>query len=175
MTQVHIDAIRTRKHNINHERETTEIMDHRAELQLGNALTAHCRRTVRVRQHSDGEICVVLEPTGDRGRVELVVTGSGQQWTITDRGAIGVLYGLDLDFVMSKLVGFGIALTRRGDELVSDTDDRSLAEAIAEFVDSIEFVPVLAGLFANEAVTWPDSAAMRECAAWDRRSQASVA
>ncbi|MGB3736177.1 MAG: hypothetical protein WA964_14560 [Ilumatobacter sp.] len=103
-----------------------------------------------MRQHSDDEIRVVLEPTGDRGRVELVATGSDVRWTVSDRGAVGALYGLELDFVMAKLIGFGTALTRRGDELVTDTDDRSLAEAVAEFVDSIEFVPVLVGLFADE-------------------------
>lgn len=150
MTQVHVDVIRTIRHNSNDERETTQIMDRHAELNLENALTAHCRRTVRVRQHSDDEIRVVLEPTGDRGRVELVATGSDVRWTVSDRGAVGALYGLELDFVMAKLIGFGTALTRRGDELVTDTDDRSLAEAVAEFVDSIEFVPVLVGLFADE-------------------------
>ncbi len=127
-------------------------MERCEEQHLGSAITAQCGRMVRVSRCPNGAICVVLEPTGDRGRVELMATGSGHRWTVSDRGAIGELYGLDLDFVIAKLSAFGTSLSRRGGELVAETDDRSLAEAVAEFVDSIEFVPVLAGLFANDLV-----------------------
>lgn len=125
-------------------------MERCEEQHLGSALSAQCGRMVRVSRCPNGAICVVLEPTGDRGRLELMATGSGPRWTVSDRGAVGGLYGLDLDFVIAKLSAFGTSLSRRGGELVADTDDRSLAEAVAEFVDTIEFVPVLAGLFANE-------------------------
>ena len=120
------------------------------EQHLGSELTAHCGREVRVTRLADDAVCVVLEPTGDRGRVELVATGADHRWTVTDRGAIAALYDLDLDFVITKLAGFDTALTRRGNEMVATTESQSLAEFVAEFVDSIEFVPVLAGLFAND-------------------------
>ncbi len=120
------------------------------EQHLGSELTAHCGRQVRVTRIANDAVCVVLEPTGDRGRVELIASGAGHRWTITDRGVVSALYGLDLDFVISKISGFDTALRRRGNEMVATTDDQSLAEFVAEFVDSIEFVPVLAGLFAND-------------------------
>lgn len=131
-------------------------MECREEEHLESALTAQCGRTVRVSRCRNDAICVVLEPTGDRGRVELVATGSDHRWTVSDRGAVGGMYGLDLDCVIAKLSAFGTSLSRRGDELVADTDGRSLAEAVAEFVDSIEFVPVLVGLLANELAAWTD-------------------
>ena len=126
-------------------------MNIHAERLLGSTLGAQCGRTVRVETLSDDTFRVVLEPTGDRGRVELRVTGAAQRWTVSDRGAIKALYGIDLDLVIDKLTGFGTSLTRRGDELVAETFHRSFAESVAEFVDSIEFVPVLVGLFSTDA------------------------
>lgn len=126
-------------------------MDIHEERLLGSTLGAHCGRTVRVRKLSRDEFRVVLEPTGDRGRLELRATGAAQRWTVTDRGAIGALYGIDLDLVIEKLNGFGSPITRRGDELVAETSGHSFADSMAEFVDSIEFVPVLAGLFSADA------------------------
>lgn len=126
-------------------------MDIHRERLLGRTLGARCGRTVRVKKLEPDAFRIVLEPTGDRGRVELVAVGSAQRWTVSDRGAVGALYGIDLDLVIEKLTGFGTLLTRRGDELVAETYDRSLAESVAEFVDSIEFVPVLAGLYSFDA------------------------
>lgn len=125
-------------------------MEHRAAQHHERMLTKQCGRAVKLRERPGGATCVILEPTGDRGRVELIATGSGNSWTVSDRGAMKSLYGLDLDFVIPKLALFDTAATRSGDEIVTHTDDRSLAEAIAEFVEIIEFVPVLAGLFENE-------------------------
>ena len=138
------------------------------ERQLESTLTARCCRPVKVTQRPDNQICVVFEPSGDRGRVELVVSGSGTGWTVSDRGAFGAQYGLDVDFLIAKLTAFDAVLLRRGDEIITHSSSRSLAEAVAEFVDSIEFGPVLCGLFANQAVAWPDRASLNECVAWNR-------
>ncbi|MEP1124590.1 MAG: hypothetical protein ABJH68_11945 [Ilumatobacter sp.] len=125
-------------------------MDERTTRHLESALRAHSGRSVRVGVLDDSTLRVVLDPTGDRGRVDVLATGADSRWTVSDRGATGALHGLDLDFVISKLAAFDTQLTRRGDELVADTDDRSLAEAVAAFVDTLEFVPVLVGLYAND-------------------------
>lgn len=125
-------------------------MDDQKERQLESTLTARCNRSVKVTQRVNGQICIVVEPSGDRGRVELTVVGAGTGWIVSDRGAVGSLYDLDLDFAIAKLTAFDAALVRCGDEIISHSDCRSLSETVAEFVDSIEFVPVLAGLFANE-------------------------
>ena len=138
------------------------------EQQLESTLTARCCRPVKVTQRPNNQICVVFEPSGDRGRVELVVIGAGTGWTVSDRGAFGALYGLDVDFVIAKLTALDADLVRRGDEIITHSNSRSLPEAVAEFVDSIEFGPVLCGLFANQAVAWPDSASISECIAWAR-------
>jgi hypothetical protein len=124
-------------------------MDSRKERQLELILAARCSRPVKVTQRPNDQICVVFEPSGDRGRVELVVVGAGIGWVVSDRGAIGALYGLDLDFVIAKLTAFDAGLVRRGEEIITHGNGRSFAEAVTEFVDSIEFVPILAGLFAN--------------------------
>lgn len=125
-------------------------MDKRAARHLERILTAQCSRAVKLTERRGGGIGIVLEPTGDRGRVELLALGDVNRWTVSDRGAMKSLYGLDLDFVIAKLAQFDTAIVRRGDEIVTHADDRSLAEAIADLVEVIEFVPVLAGLFANE-------------------------
>ena len=143
-------------------------MDSQKERQLESTLTEWCARPVKVTQRTNGQICFVFEPSGDRGRVELSVAGAGTEWIVSDRGAVGALYGLDLGFVIDKLAAFDAALIRSGDEIITHSGGRSLAEAVAEFVESIEFVPVLAGLFANQVVVWPDSASISACVAWDR-------
>lgn len=148
-------------------------MNSEKERQLESTLTARCGRPVKVMQRPNDDICVVFEPCDDRGRVELTVVGAGIGWVVSDRGAIGVLYGLDLDFVIAKLTAFDAALERRGDEIISHSHGRSFVECVAEFADNIEFAPVLAGLFANQAVTWPDSASLTACVAWDRWNQKS--
>ncbi len=125
-------------------------MDSRSERQLESTLTARYGRPVKVAQRLNDQICIVFEPTQDRGRVELVVASAGVGWTVSDRGATSKLYGLDIDFMITKLAAFDGSLVRRGNEIITISDGRSLAETIAEFVDSIEFVPVLAGLFAND-------------------------
>lgn len=125
-------------------------MDNRAARHLERILTAQCGRAVKLTERHGGGIGVVLEPTGDRGRVELLALGAVNEWTVSDRGAMKSLYDLDLDFVIAKVAQFDTAIVRRGDEIVTHSDDRSLVEAIAELVEVIEFVPVLAGLFANE-------------------------
>ncbi len=125
-------------------------MDDRTKRHLESTLTAHSGRSVRVCIRNDRTVRIVLDPTGDRGRVELLATGDENHWTVSDRGAIRAIHGLDLDFVISKLAAFDTVLERRGDELVAHTDGQSLAEAVAAFVDTVEFVPVLAGLYAND-------------------------
>ena len=125
-------------------------MDSQRERQLESTLTARYSRPVRVTQRPDQQICVVFEPSGDRGRVGLLVTASGIGWTVSDRGATSAMYGLDLDMVIAKLAPFDASLVRDGDEIVSHSAGRSLAECVAEFVDSIEFVPVLVGLSSME-------------------------
>ncbi len=124
-------------------------MDDCTKRHLESDLSAHSGRTVRVCARNVGTLRIVLDPTGDRGRVELLVTGGESRWTVSDRGTTVAIHGLDLDFVIAKLAAFDTMLTRRGDELVADTGGRSLAEAVAAFVDTLEFVPVLAGLYAN--------------------------
>lgn len=125
-------------------------MDSKKERQLESTLAARCGRLVKVRQRVENQISIVFEPSRDRGRVELVVVGAGTGWAVSDRGAVAAVYGLDLDFVIAKLAAFDAQLTRRGDELISHSDCRSLAETVAEFVDHIEFAPVIAGLCATD-------------------------
>lgn len=125
-------------------------MDNHTTHDLESTLTEQCGRPVRVAGCANTSLRIVFDPIDDRGRVDLLATGCGLRWTLTDRGAVGALYDLDLDFVTEKLAEFDTALTRCGEELVADTEDRSLVEAVVAFVDSLEFVPVLAGLFANE-------------------------
>lgn len=125
-------------------------MDSRKERQLESTLSARYGRPVKVNQRPNQTICIVFEPSGDRGRLELVVAGAGTGWTVSDRGAASAVYGLDIGFVITKLGAFDNALVRRGDEIITHSNGRTLAETVAEFVDSIEFVPVLAGLFAND-------------------------
>ncbi len=125
-------------------------MDSRKERQLESTLTARYGRPVKVTQRLGDRISIVFEPTRDRGRVELVAAGAGAGWMVSDRGAASRLYGLDIDAVISRLAAFDNSLTRRDNEIITFSDGRSLAETIAEFADSIEFIPVLAGLFAND-------------------------
>ena len=148
-------------------------MDSQKERQLESTLTARCGRPVKVTQRPNNRVCVVFEPSGDRGRVELTVIGAGTGWTVSDRGSIGAVYGLDLDFLIAKLAPFDADLVRSGDEIISHSHGRSFAEAVAEFVDSIEFAPVLTGLFANQAVAWPDSASMNACVTWKKWNHSS--
>lgn len=126
------------------------MLEHREEVQLEATLTAQCGRRAGVWPRPDSSIRIVLEPSGDRGRLELIAVGSGRDWTLTDRGLIGLVFGLDLDFVVEKLADFNTSVIRRGNELIAHTDDRSLTEAVSAFVDNVEIVPVLAGLFAND-------------------------
>lgn len=126
------------------------MLEHREEVQLEATLTAQCGRRAAILPLQDGALRIVLEPSGDRGRLELIAAGSCRDWTLTDRGLIGLLFGLDLDVVVEMLADFDTAVTRRGDELVAHTEDRSLTEAVSAFVDNIEIVPVLAGLIANQ-------------------------
>lgn len=128
------------------------MLKHREAVQLEATLTGQCGRQASIWQRQDGAVRIVLEPSGDRGRLELIAVGSGRDWTLTDRGLIGLLFGLDLDFVVEMLTDFDTVVTRRGSELVAHTDDRSLTEAVSAFVDNIEIVPVLAGLFANQSL-----------------------
>jgi hypothetical protein len=150
-------------------------MDSRKERQLESVLAARCNRPVKVTQRPNNQICVVFEPSRDRGRVELTVVGAGVGWIVSDRGAVSALYGLDLDldFVIAKLTAFDTALVRRGDEIISHSNGRSFVESAAEFADSIEFVPVLAGLFANQAVAWPDTTSWSACVTSDRWNRSS--
>ncbi len=150
-------------------------MNSKKERQLESTLAVRCRRPVKVTQRPNDQICVVLEPSGDRGRVELTVAGAGTGWTVSDRGAVSALYGLDLnlDLVIAKLTAFDSSLVRRGDEIISHSNGRSFVEAAAEFADSIEFVPVLAGLFANQAVAWPDTTSWSACVTSDRWKRTS--
>jgi len=143
-------------------------MDSRKEQELESKIGARCGRPVKVMQRENNQISVVFEPCSDRGRVELTVVGAGIGWTVSDRGATGALYGLDIDVVIAKLEVFDAGLVRRGDEIISQSGGRSFVESVAEFVDSIEFVPVLVGLFANESVAWPDSATVSACVRWDK-------
>lgn len=128
------------------------MLEHREVVQLEAMLTAQCGRKASVSPHEDGALRVVLEPSGDRGRLELIAVGSRRDWTLTDRGLIGLLFDLDLDSVVDMLADFDTAMTRRGNELVAHTDDRSFVEAVSAFVDNVEIVPVLAGLIANHQV-----------------------
>ena len=148
-------------------------MNSQKERQLESTLAVRCDRPVKVSQRPNDDICVVFEPSGDRGRIELTVVGAGTGWIVSDRGATKSLYGLDVDFVTAKLDAFDAALVRRGDEIISHSNGRSFVETVAEFTDSIEFVPILSGLFANQAVVWPDSASLHACVAWDRWNQKS--
>ncbi|MFK7919657.1 MAG: hypothetical protein AB8G14_16400 [Ilumatobacter sp.] len=126
------------------------MMKRREQQHLESNIEAQCGRRVSITQRRGDVLRIVLEPTGDRGRVELIAEGSRHDWTITDREMVHSVYGLDLDTVVERLADCDTAITRRGDELVAHTTDRSLIDAVASFVDNIEIIPVLTGLFAND-------------------------
>jgi|GEM_PF-4351070 len=125
-------------------------MKSREMLYLESELTQLCDRQVGVSQPSGSTIRFVLEPVGDRGRLELTARLEGTAWVVSDRGFTAAVHGAELSFIDEKFAEFGCRIRRRDDELIADLRDESFADSIAQFVASLDFVPVLAGFWASD-------------------------
>ncbi len=118
---------------------------------LADALRDRCGRNVHLGVLGRSALRLVLEPTGDRGRLDLVARYErNQRWTISDRGVHARRHRKDFDFVMAKLEEIGTPVWKQGEAIVTDATDASLVESIAQFVSNIEFIPVLVGLWSND-------------------------
>ena len=126
------------------------MMKSRELLYLESELTSLCGRTVALTQSHPETLRLVLEPVDDRGRMELFAYVANNKWTVSDRGVHAEQYGEHLSFVIDKLNEFGTPVLRDGDALIADTRDLSFVESVAQFVSNMEFIPVLAGLWADQ-------------------------
>ena len=129
------------------------MMKSRELLYLESELTSLCGRKVSLTQSQPETLRLVLEPVGDRGRLELFAFVANNKWTVSDRGVNAETYGAQLAFIVDKLNEFGTPVLHDGDALVADTRDLSFVESVAQFVSNMEFIPVLAGLWAEEPAT----------------------
>lgn len=114
------------------------------------ALAERCARTVKVTQFDRAVLRIVLQPVGDRGRIDLIASFDGRGWTTSDRGMHARLLGDDLEFILAKLGEIATPVERDGDNIIAAADDVSFVESIAQFVNMLEFIPVLAGLWSSD-------------------------
>lgn len=111
------------------------------------ALADRCGRTASVSQATRTSLRIVLEPVGDRGRLDLLATLDGDRWKVNDRGMTARAFPDDFAFIVAKLAEIDTPVWIDGQTIGADADDVSLVESVAQFVSNIEFIPVLAGLW----------------------------
>jgi hypothetical protein len=117
------------------------------------ALTERCGRAVNVSEGEQGVLHIVLEPVGDRGRTDIAASFANGAWSLNDRGVNARHLSAEFDFILAKLDEIGSPLMREGDTIVDVANDVSFVESVAHFVDSLEFIPVLAGLWSNSRLS----------------------
>ena len=121
-------------------------------LNLEADLALRCGRTVALHHTDIATFRIVLDPVDDRGRIDLLATRSGDRWTISDRGVNVDLHGHEIGLVLTMLRDIDAPLGRDGDALIARVDDDAFVDAVAAFVEHMEFIPVLVGLW-SEAST----------------------
>jgi hypothetical protein len=128
-------------------------MNNQEHRHLEIALAERCGRAVSVSQVERSTLRLVLEPIGDRGRVDLIASLDAHGWTVNDRGVNARLLDHEFEFILRKLEEIGTPVARKGDTIVAVANDVSFVESIAQFVSNLEFIPVLAGLWSNDRLT----------------------
>lgn len=118
-------------------------------LKLEADLARRCGRIVALHPTDTATVRIVLDPIHDKGRIDLLATRTGDMWTISDRGVHVDVYGHEINHVLTMLRDIDVPLGRDGDAIVVSVDDAAFVDTVAAFVEHMEFIPVLIGLWSE--------------------------